>query len=58
MICSQLEKGFDIDFEEVDASIRMNSVDNNFLKKGDNVKISISKLGFIKLIRKMNILMH
>ena len=29
----QLEKGFDIDFEEVDASIRMNSVDNNFLKK-------------------------
>ena len=29
----QLEKGFDIDSEEVDASIRMNSVDNNFLKK-------------------------
>ena len=29
----QLEKGFDIDSEEVDASIRMNSLDNNFLKK-------------------------
>ena len=29
----QLEKGFDIDFEEVDASIRMNSVENNFIRK-------------------------
>ena len=29
----QLKKGFDIGFEEVDASIRMNSVENNFLNK-------------------------
>jgi len=29
----QLEKGFDVDFEEVDASIRMNSVKNNFIQK-------------------------
>ncbi len=28
----QLEKGFDVNFEEVDASIRMNSVENNFIK--------------------------
>jgi phosphate starvation-inducible PhoH-like protein len=36
----QLEKGFDIDFEEVDASIRMNSVENNFIKKiGDETPL-------------------
>ena len=33
---SQLEKGFDIGFEEVDASIRMNSEENNFIRKMDS----------------------
>ena len=37
----QLEKGFDIDFEEVDASIRMNSVENNFIKKVEDETVLI-----------------
>ena len=43
----QLEKGFDIDFEEVDASIRMNSVENNFIRKME------SNTPLIKLIRRL-----